>query len=153
MNWFCAYTESIFRQSFWYLSVKVCYERANKSGFCALYVNRLNEYLFTIHSKGLYKKLIIEVDNKKCILKYCWCWKFDYLHHVGVQNGNWDNAGTKAWNTWQGNVNGLQKLRSKVPLEVSEARAGNITVPVLSLYTQYNISCVKHSRQQMEQRP
>lgn len=40
-------------------------------GFCVLYVNRLNGYLFTIPSKGLGKHLIRESDNEKCILKRC----------------------------------------------------------------------------------
>lgn len=38
---------------------------------CLRIVNRLNGYLFTTQSKGSYKNLITELDNEKCILKYC----------------------------------------------------------------------------------
>lgn len=92
----------------------ICYERIIESGFCVLYVNRLNGYLFTMQSKGLYKNLIMDLDNfnnSQLKLRKYWCRS---LEHMGRK---------------------CQILCSKMPLEVSEVLARNITVLVLSSCT------------------
>lgn len=70
----------------------ICYEKIIKSGFCAVYVNRLNGYLVAIQAKGLCKNLIIELDNEKCILKYSL---------IGLGFENWITYIACAYSEWK----------------------------------------------------